>query len=70
MIPGLAKHEGIGFILVNSENHGALVIGKNGTYYLEDDSIEGQDPLANFGPNAANILGGQTVSNTLQIYWP
>lgn len=56
LIPGLAKHEGIGFIIVNSDNHGALVIGKNGTYYLEDDSIEGQDPLANFGPNAAEHI--------------
>jgi uncharacterized membrane protein YvlD (DUF360 family) len=56
LIPGLAKHEGIGFIIVNSDNHGALVIGKNGTYYLKDDSIEGQDPLANFGPNAAEHI--------------
>jgi len=56
LIPGLAKHEGIGFVLVNSDDHGALVIGNNGTYYLEDDSIEGENPLANFGPNAAEHL--------------
>lgn len=56
LIPGLAKHEGVGFILVNSIEHGALVIGNDGTYYLEDDSIEGVNPLANFGPNAAKHL--------------
>jgi len=56
LIPGLAKHEGIGFILVNSNEHGALVIGNNGTYYLNDDSIEGENPLANFGSNAAEHI--------------
>lgn len=52
LIPGLAKHEGIGFILVESNVHGPLVIGKNGTYYLKDDTVEGDNPLAAFGPNA------------------
>lgn len=56
LIPGLAKHEGIGFILVNSDNHGPLVIGNNGTYYLEDDTFEGENPLMNFGPNAAEHI--------------
>lgn len=56
LIPGLAKHEGIGFILVNSDVHGPLIIGNNGTYYLKDDRIEGENPLANFGKNAAEHL--------------
>ncbi len=56
LIPGLAKHEGIGFILVKSDIHGAVVIGNDGTYYLDDDSIEGDNPLANFGVNAADHI--------------
>ncbi len=56
LIPGLAKHEGIGFILVNSTTNGPLIIGNNGTYYLKDDSFEGENPLANFGPNAAEHI--------------
>jgi uncharacterized membrane protein YvlD (DUF360 family) len=56
LIPGLAKHQGVGFILVNSEDHGALVIGNRGTYYLKDDIIEGDNPLANFGPSAADHI--------------
>lgn len=56
LIPGLAKHEGIGFILVNSIEHGALVIGNDGTYYLEDDHVEGINPLANFSPHAAEHI--------------
>jgi len=56
LIPGLAKHEGIGFILVNSDEYGAIVIGNNGTYYLDTDTIEGDNPLTNFGPNAAEHI--------------
>lgn len=56
LIPGLAKHEGIGFILVNSDIHGPLAIGNNGTYYLKDDRIEGENPLADFGKNAADHI--------------
>ena len=56
LIPGLAKHQGIGFILVKSELLGPLVISKQGTYYLKDDVIEGENPLANFGPSAADHL--------------
>ncbi len=56
LIPGLAKHEGIGFVLVNSEVHGPLVIGGNGTYYLKDDRVDGENPLSDFGVNAADHL--------------
>lgn len=56
LIPGLARHPGIGFILVNSEVHGPLVIGNCGTYYLNNDRIDGENPLANFGPNAAEHI--------------
>ena len=33
-----------------------LVIGSKGTYYLDDDNIEGENPLANFGKNAADHI--------------
>lgn len=56
LIPGMAKHEGIGFILTESIEHGPLAIGNKGTYYLENDTVEGDNPLANFGPNAARHL--------------
>ena len=56
VISGLAQHEGIGFIMVHSEQKGALVIGARGIHYLADDHVEGEDPLMNFGPNAADHL--------------
>ena len=53
MIPGLASHKGIGFILVQSERDGPLVIGPNGEYHLNDNRITGENPLKNMGPRAA-----------------
>ena len=32
---------------------GAVVLGRGGTNYLDEKRIEGDDPLASFGPNAA-----------------
>ncbi len=56
VIPGLRSHEGIGFIMVQSEQHGPVVMSANGTYYLQDDRVEGDNPLALFGSNAPNHL--------------
>ena len=56
LIPGLLNHEGIGFIMMGSEENGGIVMGKNGRYFLDDDRVEGQNPLANFRPNAAQHL--------------
>jgi len=52
LIPALRDHPGIGFLLVRSED-GAVVIGKEGTRDIAHDNVEGSDPLAPFGPNAA-----------------
>lgn len=56
LLDGLARHEGIGFVMAHSEAHGPVVIGSQGRRYLVDDRVEGEDPLAVFGPNAAAHL--------------
>ena len=56
MLEGLAQHEGIGFVMLNSSEHGAVVVGSNGRAYLDEKRIEGDDPLLGFGPNAAQHL--------------
>lgn len=56
VIPGLRAHEGIGFIMVRSEKDGPVVMGADGVYYLDDDRVEGENPLATFGSNAADHL--------------
>jgi uncharacterized membrane protein YvlD (DUF360 family) len=56
LVPTLREHPGIGFLLVHSERHGALALGPAGTHFLDEDRVEGEDPLAPFGPNAADHL--------------
>ncbi|MCB0827530.1 MAG: phage holin family protein [Solirubrobacterales bacterium] len=53
LIESLRCHPGIGFVLVRSDRDGPVVLGPAGTNYLADGRIEGVDPLAPFGPNAA-----------------
>ncbi len=56
LIAGLAAHEGVGWVMVRDESDGDLVIGAHGIRYLVDDRVDGVDPLAPFGPNAADHL--------------
>lgn len=56
LLPGLVRHEGIAFIMVRSEEHGPLVISRDGVRNLEDGSVEGNDPLEHFGEHAASNL--------------
>lgn len=56
LVMGLAQHPGIGFVLVKSVEQGSMVIGKKGVHYLDNDTVEGEDPLTTYGPNAAMHL--------------
>ena len=56
LLPALRDHPGIAFVMVRSERDGALAIGARGTNYLDAGRIDGDDPLAPFGPNAAAHL--------------
>ena len=56
LIPGIINNEYVGFILVKSQEHGDLAIGKNGTYYLDNGEIEGENPLEGFGDNIVRHL--------------
>lgn len=56
LIPALRDHPHVGWLLVRSERAGALVLGSRGTRYLDDDRIEGEDPLMHFSPYAAEHL--------------
>ena len=56
LVEGLTGHPGIGFVLVRSEARGALALGASGIRYLDDDRVEGDDPLAPFGERTAGHL--------------
>jgi uncharacterized membrane protein YvlD (DUF360 family) len=56
LIDALANHPGIGFVMVRDEEEGAVAIGNGGKRRLRDDAITGDDPLRDFGSNAADHL--------------
>lgn len=54
LLTTLANHPGIGFVLVRSQEHGAVVLGRaGGEHHLDTGRIIGSDPLAVFGDGAA-----------------
>ena len=56
MVKGLSQHEGVSFAMIRSKEQGPVVIGASGKYYLADDNVEGDNPLAKFGKRAAAHL--------------
>lgn len=69
LISGLITHPGIAFMLVNSSVDGGVVAGAQGVYYLDTDTFAGTNPLANFGPFAADHLRrANSFDNAPDIY--
>lgn len=58
LLRALADHPGIGFLLVHSEEHGPVVLGPGACEHRLDtgDVVGERDPLAPFGPNAADVV--------------
>jgi uncharacterized membrane protein YvlD (DUF360 family) len=56
LLPAVSSHPHIGWVLVQSGEHGAVVLGGGGVRYLEENRVEGEDPLARFPATAAQHL--------------
>jgi uncharacterized membrane protein YvlD (DUF360 family) len=56
LLPALRKHPHVGWLLVRSEQDGPVALGARGTHHLADGTVEGEDPLAHFSPNAPTHL--------------
>jgi hypothetical protein len=56
LLDGLAAHEGVGFVAGVSAAKGPLAIGADGERPLDSPQAAGIDPLAPFGPRAADHL--------------
>jgi Type I phosphodiesterase / nucleotide pyrophosphatase/Mycobacterial 4 TMS phage holin, superfamily IV len=56
LIETLVAHPGIGFLMVRGDDGEGIVLGSSGTRHLADDRVTGEDPLREFGPNAADHL--------------
>jgi len=56
LVDALAQHPGIGAVIARSAAGHALVLGANGRRDLSTSPPDGGDPLADFGPRAAEDL--------------
>ena len=56
LVAAVAAHPGVGLLLVRSKTFGAVVFGPNGTRYLDEDRVEGEDPTTLFGPHTIMSL--------------
>ena len=59
LLPTLVDHPGVGFMLVRSARSGPVVLGRDGVRRLAVDgpeAVRGQDPLAKYGPHAADLI--------------
>jgi hypothetical protein len=56
LLSALRAHPHIGWVLVRSGEHGAVVLGAAGARYLDEDRVDGADPLELFSPGAPRHL--------------
>jgi hypothetical protein len=56
LLPGLVDHDGVGFLLVHSEEFGPVVLGRSGLHRLASGVVIGEDPLLPYGPHAAALV--------------
>jgi uncharacterized membrane protein YvlD (DUF360 family) len=56
LLPGLVDHDGVGFLLVHSEEFGPVVFGRNGLLRLASGVVIGSDPLLAYGEHAAELV--------------
>ena len=52
LLDALSGHAGIGAMLIRSEGHGSIVIGHAGINFLEENRVEGVDPVAQYSGRA------------------
>lgn len=76
LLTTLREHPGIGFVVVRDADGHDLVLGARGEHRLDDGTVEGEDPLAPFGPRAAHHVaraaGFAHCPDVLlnSAYWP
>jgi hypothetical protein len=56
LLPGLVDHDGVGFLLVHSEEFGPVVLGHSGVHRLASGVVIGEDPLLPYGEHAPALV--------------
>jgi uncharacterized membrane protein YvlD (DUF360 family) len=52
LVAGLVTHPGIGFVVARDGDGRGVVLGRDGVRHLTTGLVEGEDPLAPYGPHA------------------
>jgi hypothetical protein len=69
LVPGLVAHPGVGFVVVDTAEHGPVALGPRGEHRVRDGVVVGVDPLARFGPHApAFVLRAATMAEAPDLY--
>jgi uncharacterized membrane protein YvlD (DUF360 family) len=64
LVHALVAHPGVGFVVVRTQLHRTVVLGKGGIRYLQEERVEGTDPLEGFGPYAvADVRRHDTLAH-------
>jgi hypothetical protein len=64
LVPGLARHPGVGFVVGESGADGPVAVGPAGRHRLRDGRVEGIDPLARYGQHAVrDLLAHQAMAH-------
>jgi uncharacterized membrane protein YvlD (DUF360 family) len=56
LLPSLREHPHVGFVLATSSERGPVALGARGANYVQENRIEGTDPLRPFSAGAARHL--------------
>jgi uncharacterized membrane protein YvlD (DUF360 family) len=56
LLPGLVDHDGVGFLLVHSDEFGPVALGRDGLHRLTSGVVVGTDPLLPYGAHAAALV--------------
>jgi hypothetical protein len=56
LLPGLVDHDGVGFVLVHSEEYGPVVFGREGLHRLSAGTVIGEDPLVPYGQHTPALV--------------
>jgi hypothetical protein len=56
LLPGLVDHDGVGFLLVHSDEFGPVVLGREGVHRLASGLVVGEDPLLPYGEHARDLV--------------
>jgi hypothetical protein len=57
LVPGLVSRDSVGVVVAQTESRGPVAVGRAGLCVLGDGSVEGEDPLTQYGPRGrADLL--------------